>query len=66
MKIIINGKEYEFKNGTTISDCIKNFKFDPEKVVVEKNLEIINKDDYEKTHLNDNDKIEILRFVGGG
>jgi len=66
MKIIINGKEQEFKSGTTILDCIKHFNFDLQKIVVEKNLEIIKKDDFEKTLLNENDKIEILRFVGGG
>lgn len=66
MKITINGKECEFMSGTTISDCIKHFNFDPQKIVVEKNLEIINKDDFEKSVLNENDRLEILRFVGGG
>lgn len=66
MKIIINGKEQEVEEGLSVLNLIKKFNFDPEKIVVEINLEIIKKEDFDKIILKPNDKVEILRFVGGG
>ena len=40
--------------------------FDPERVVVERNLDIIPKDELGNTIIQDEDVIEVLRFVGGG
>jgi thiamine biosynthesis protein ThiS len=35
-------------------------------VAVELNLEIVPRANWEATHLNDGDKLEIVHFVGGG
>ena len=40
--------------------------FEPERVVVERNLDIIPKDELGNTIIQDEDVIEVLRFVGGG
>lgn len=66
MKVIINGKDYDLPEGITLFELIKQLKFDPEKIVVEKNLDIIKREEYEKCVINENDRLEILRFVGGG
>jgi len=36
------------------------------KIKIEKNLKIINKEDYEKTLIENGDEIEIVGFAGGG
>ena len=40
--------------------------YDSKKVVVELNLMIIPKEDYDKIIIKENDSIEVLSFVGGG
>lgn len=40
--------------------------FEPERVVVERNLEIVPKEQLAQVVIQDEDVIEVLRFVGGG
>ena len=40
--------------------------YDSSRVVVERNLEIVPQDQLESVIIQDEDSIEILRFVGGG
>ena len=61
----INGKNYDFKQ-KTINEILQKLDIDPEKIVFELNKEIISKDQYEEIVLNEEDKIEIIAFVGGG
>ena len=61
----INGEEKEIacKN---LLEYLKEAGFEPERVVVERNLDIIPKDELGTTIIQDEDVIEVLRFVGGG
>ncbi len=64
--MIVNGKVMNFKEEITIEELLRNFHLDMDKVVVEVNLEIIAKEKYYEFVLNEEDKIEIISFVGGG
>ena len=61
----INGEEKEIA-GKNILEYLKEAGFEPERVVVERNLDIIPKDELGNTIIQDEDVIEVLRFVGGG
>ncbi|MBO7393378.1 MAG: sulfur carrier protein ThiS [Abditibacteriota bacterium] len=63
--VIINGKE-EKAAGKTIAEYLVENGYNPERVVAEKNLEIIPKSAYGETLIEDGDSLEILNFVGGG
>ena len=60
--INVNGKETE--NCKSLSVLLENGGFRRDRIAVEINGEIIKK--YDKTVLNDGDKIEVVSFVGGG
>lgn len=62
--IYVNGKET--KNCKGLSVLLENSGFRRDRIAVEINGEIIKKSDYDKTVLNDGDKIEVVSFVGGG
>lgn len=68
MRITVNGKE-EILNteNITISELLKlkNVKM-PEMVTVELNGEIIEREDFSKTTIKENDVIEFLYYMGGG
>ncbi|MBC2581837.1 sulfur carrier protein ThiS [Clostridium sp. DJ247] len=64
--MIINGEAINFKGGITITEMLEELKLDSNKVVVEVDLEIINKDEFSVKILSTDSKVEIIRFVGGG
>ena len=59
----INGEEKEIA-GKNLLEYLKEAGFEPERVVVERNLDIIPKDELGNTIIQDEDVIEVLRFVG--
>ena len=66
IKIKINGKINKIDDKTKLSDLVKNLKVPLKKVAIELNREIVNKKNLNKINLKDNDKIEIVHFIGGG
>jgi thiamine biosynthesis protein ThiS len=66
IKIFLNGELLEIESGLTISKLLINFEIDPNKIAIEKDLEIINPQDFNKIILTENSKIEIVHFIGGG
>ena len=64
--MIINGKKYEFTENSTIYEILKKLNVNKERVVVEVNLNIIHKEEYDSFIVKENDSLEVLSFVGGG
>ena len=63
--VTINGEE---KNaaGKTVSEYLEEAGYQANRVVVERNLEILPRGDYPRAVLKDGDILEIVGFVGGG
>ena len=61
----INGKELAI-TGKTLADYLAATDYDPKRIAVERNGEIVPRNQYSKTVLADGDRIEIVSFVGGG
>jgi|TARA_B100000745_G_scaffold271914_1_gene199558 thiamine biosynthesis protein ThiS len=66
VKIKINGKKCLIDPKMTLKRVITRFKIPLNKVAIELNENIIDKRKLNKINLNDNDKIEIVHFIGGG
>ncbi len=65
MNVTINGEKVVVSPGSTIVDALKGYDL-PQLFVVEVNGEIIDNNNLADYPLNDNDIMEIIRFVGGG
>ena len=65
-KIQLNGKLYEINTGTNLNELLNNLKIQKNKVAIEVNGQIIDKNKYPNLILNKNDKVEIVHFIGGG
>ncbi|MDD7289095.1 MAG: sulfur carrier protein ThiS [Clostridiales bacterium] len=63
--VTINGESVQ-ASGQVLLDYLKTAGYDPARVAVERNWEIIPKTDYDKTVLQPGDSLEIVHFVGGG
>ena len=64
--IQLNGKKVTIKSKSTIYDILKKFKLDNKKIALEHNGMIISKTKYKKKFLKNNDKVEVVYFIGGG
>ncbi|MCM3352547.1 sulfur carrier protein ThiS [Bacillus halotolerans] len=63
----LNGKQVEWGRDTgTIQDLLASYQLENKIVIVERNKEIIGKEQYHEVELSDRDVIEIVHFVGGG
>jgi sulfur carrier protein len=65
-KIQLNGKKISIKSNFSIKDLLKKYKLTNKKVAIEHNGSIIPKVNYKKKYLKNNDKVEIVHFIGGG
>ena len=65
IKILVNGQEKELDSNSTIQDILETLEIKGPMLVIEKNLDIVPKDQYSSL-LNDGDKLEIVGFFGGG
>ncbi len=65
-KIQLNGRKITVKPKATIYDLLKKFKLNNKKVAIEHNGTIIPKINYKKKYLKNNDKLEVVQFIGGG
>ena len=65
-KIQLNGDLYEINNGTNLNELLNKLKIQKNKVAIEVNGEIVEKNKYSNLILNKNDKVEIVQFIGGG
>ena len=61
----VNGKEKAIA-GQNLLEYLKEAGYRPERVVVERNLEILAREDLGNVIIEDEDTIEVLEFMGGG
>lgn len=66
MKVEVNGKSREFVAGGSLLVLLAELEIDPRMVVVERNREIVRRDQLGRVQVEDGDQFEIVHFVGGG
>ena len=65
-KIQLNGKKITIKQKFSLFNLLQKYKLDKKKIAIELNGSIVKKSMYKKKLIKDNDKIEIVHFIGGG
>jgi len=61
----INGEELNIA-GKTVAEYLATTSYDPRRIAVERNGDIVPKAQYGETVLKDGDSVEVVSFVGGG
>jgi len=62
----VNGKPMQLSEGATAVELLNQLGVEPERVVVEVNLNILKRAQLGSTVLQTGDQVEIVHFVGGG
>jgi sulfur carrier protein len=69
MKLQINGEERDFSGSPvpfSLAALVETLGMKSDRVAVELNRDIVPRDRWAATQLNDGDRLEIVHFVGGG
>ena len=66
INVTINGAQTSIQSNTSIRNIIKSYSLNPNSIIVEINETIIEKKHYNTTILNENDSVELIRYIGGG
>lgn len=64
--IFVNGKAAELPAGLTIAGLVGQRGLNPDTVIIEYNYQLVEKETWSGIVLKENDRLEVLRFVGGG
>jgi len=65
MKVYVNGELREF-GGASLAELITLLELPVARIAIERNREVVRRSEWVNTMLNDEDRIEIVHFVGGG
>jgi len=66
MDILVNGVRKQAQTGASLLHFLETLGLDPATVVVERNGQVVERGAYATQTLGDADRLEIVRFVGGG
>ncbi|WP_327752697.1 sulfur carrier protein ThiS [Sphingobium sp. SJ10-10] len=66
ISIHINGEHRRVRDGLSLAELASELGFVPEKVAVERNLEVVPRSTLAQVRVKDGDELEIVHFVGGG
>jgi thiamine biosynthesis protein ThiS len=64
--ISVNGEIRATTPGATVLDLLRELGLGSGRVAVERNLEILPREQWDATQVQPNDRYEIVHFVGGG
>lgn len=69
MKLAINGQDREFAeldSEPQLSSLVELLQMKADRIAIERNGEIVPRKDWPQVRLTENDRLEVVQFVGGG
>ena len=66
MTVIVNGETRQIPENTNLARLLEILELASARVAVELNQSVVRRGEWENTVLRENDRIEIVHFVGGG
>jgi len=66
LQVYVNGESRELSGPISLAELITQLDLPAARIAVELNRTVVRRGDWSKTMLQDDDRIEIVHFVGGG
>ncbi|MHB8764808.1 MAG: sulfur carrier protein ThiS [Deferrisomatales bacterium] len=66
MRLTVNGEDRDAAPGSTLRELLTSLGVNPAAVVVERNGGVVPRDHHDRVVLAAGDRLEVVRFVGGG
>jgi len=66
LRVYLNGESKDLVESSTLLDLVNELHLPSTRIAIELNRTVVRRRDWETTALNENDRVEIVHFVGGG
>jgi thiamine biosynthesis protein ThiS len=66
LRVYVNGESRELSGPTSLAELITQLDLPAARIAVELNRAVVRRSDWNATMLQDDDRVEIVHFVGGG
>ena len=66
VNVTVNGRAHSVVDGSRLVEFLQEQGVDPRRIAVERNREVVPRDDHADLKFADGDVYEIVHFVGGG
>lgn len=66
MTIEVNGESLDLPASITLTELVEHLALAAERLAIELNRQVVRRADWQQTLLKENDRVEIVHFVGGG
>ena len=66
MRIQINGETREVPDALSLQKLVVDLELAPERLAIELNRNVVRRADWPATILKEDDRVEIVHFIGGG
>jgi len=66
MRVYVNGESRELSGVRSLSELITQLDLPATRIAVELNREVVRRNDWSSTMLHEDDRVEVVHFVGGG
>jgi thiamine biosynthesis protein ThiS len=66
LRVYVNGEVKELSGPTSLLELITELDLPAARIAVELNRHVVRRNDWSATMLHDDDRLEIVHFVGGG
>lgn len=62
----VNGEQIQLTKATTLEEFLKEQDYNIQRIAIERNDEIVPRENFSDVMLSDSDIIEVVHFMGGG
>ncbi len=66
MRVTVNGIAQAVPEGLSVASLLTSLKIASDRVAVEVNLSVVDKQAYHQVFLKEGDQVEVISFIGGG
>ena len=66
MRVYLNGESKSFDESLTLAELVSQLELPALRIAIELNRVVVRRSEWEKIRLSEDDRIEVVHFVGGG
>ena len=66
MNVYVNGERREVSGTASLAELITELELPVARIAIELNREVVRRSEWDTTMLKEDDRIEIVHFIGGG
>ena len=66
MNVILNGEVRELPENSSLQQLLEHFSLPSQRIAIELNKTVVRRKDWPDVRVSEDDRVEVIHFVGGG